>query len=672
LIRTLLALAGAFLLGSAQVSDSAGWRFPAENLDPAVSPAHDFYEFAVGGWRKAHPIPPEYARWGVFDALAAQTRDELHGILEDAAASPGPEGSDRRKVGDFYASGMNEEAIEAAGMAPIAPELQRIDAIDGPMALEAGIAHLQEIGVNAAFELGDMPDPGESTRTIGVADQGGLGLPDPSYYLVADEPSREVRDAYARHAAALLALAHETPEQARIDAEAALRIETSLAAASMSRVERRDPRATYNPMDLAALATLTPHLSWPRYFALLGRPDIARINVAAPSFFGQVDRLLAATPLPAWKAYLRLRLVDTAAPYLSRDFVDEHFRFHALLTGVLAQEPRWMRVLRAGDRAIGFAVGKLFVERHFSPEAKAQAEALLGDIQIALRRDLATLPWMSPETRQRALEKLDLMTNKVGYPDVWRDYSALAVDRGPYVLNVFRAASFELHRELERIGQPTDRTEWSMTPQTVNAYYNPSLNEIVFPAGILRPPFFDPAAPAAWNHGAIGAVIGHEITHGFDDEGSQYDGHGNLRDWWTVEDAARFHARTSCIAAQFSRFAVAGGATVNGRLVTGEATADLGGVKLAFLALASRAPEAPPGAPKIAGFSPEQLFFLSFANVWASNARPEEERLLVLIDPHPPARYRVDGTLANLLEFRAAFDVPTNSPMAHEPRCEIW
>ncbi|APR76167.1 Metallopeptidase [Minicystis rosea] len=668
MIRLLLPLAGALALSAATTTDSGGWRFPIENLDPNVSPAQDFYDFAVGGWRKANPIPPEYARWGVFDALAADTRDKVHAILEEAAAKPAAEGTDARKVGDFYASGMDEAAIEAAGVTPIAPKMQQIDAIANLDDLQEVIVRLQRIGVDAVFDFGRMADPMESRQQIGVADQGGLGLPDASYYHDTDARSQAIRDAYVQHAIALLQLAGEAPLDAKRDAATAISIESALAGASMTRVERRDPYATYHMLDRAALAALTPHFSWPRYFALVERPDIQRIDVTAPRFFAEVDRLLTTRTLADWKAYLRLRLVQASAPYLTRAFTEESFRFGAKLTGVERELPRWARVLRATNGALGFAVGKLFVERHFPPNAKARVSRMVDDIQSALRQTLATLAWMSPETRARAQEKLDLMTNKIGYPDVWRDYGGLEIDRGSYVQNAFRASAFEFRRSMAKIDKPTDRTEWEMTPQTVNAYYNPALNEIVFPAGILQAPFFDTAAPPAWNYGAIGAVIAHEITHGFDDEGSQYDGHGNLRDWWTKEDAERFHERTRCVAEQFSRFTVAGGVHVNGALVTGEAVADLGGVKLALRALRARVPD----QGTIEDRRRDQVFFLSYANVWASNARPEEEQLLAIVDPHPPPRFRVNGTLANLPEFQAAFNIPDGSPMVHTPRCEIW
>jgi putative endopeptidase len=665
--RTTIAFLGVFLLASTASAD-APWRFPTDNLDPAASPAVDFYQFAVGGWRARNPVPPQYARWAVFDKLAVETREKVRVILEEEAKHPAPEGSAPRKVGDFYASGMDVAAIEALGVSPIAPEIQRIDAIDDREALIAEIAHLQQIGVNALFDFGKMPDPMDSTITIGVADQGGIGLPDRSYYEPTDPRGDAILAAYVEHAARLLAIAGESPESASQSAHAALLVEARLSAASQTRVERRDPYAVYHPMDRDELMALTPHFSWAEYFELLGRPDIDRINVTAPRFFEEIDRLVGSPSLDAIKAYLRLRLVDTSAPYLSRAFVDEHFRFEKILTGVLEPLPRWMRVQRATNGALGFAVGELYVARYFPPEAKSQAEQILVSVQDALGSTLETLPWMGPETRERALDKLGRMANHIGYPDVWRSYDGLVVDRGSYIQNVFRAAAFEMQRQLAQIGQPTDRGEWLMTPQTVNAYYDPSTNQMVFPAGILQPPFFDPDAPAAWNYGAIGAVMGHEITHGFDDEGSQYDGAGDLRNWWTEEDAARFHARTDCVAEQFSTFTVAGGVHVNGRLVTGEAVADIGGVRLSLSALEAT----PEEGSSVPGVSRDQLFFLSFANIWASNARPQEERLRAIVDPHPPPRYRVNGTLSNIPAFQAAFDVPDASPMVHIPRCEIW
>jgi putative endopeptidase len=470
----------------------------------------------------------------------------------------------------------------------------------------------------------------------------------------------------------MLELAGEATDEARADAGRVVRLETALAEGTMSRVERRDPHAIFHPTTLDGLAALTPHFSWTRYFDLLGLRGIDRLNVTSPRFFAALDLRLAASPMEDWRAYLRWHLLDATAPYLTSAFVDESFAWSAALSGIPEQSPRWLRVLHADDAALGFAIGKLYVDRYFSADARARVAAILDHIQSALGASLSTLSWMSPATRARAKEKLDLMIDRVGYPDRWRDYSGLEINRGPYVLNVLRAAAFEVSRQLQKIGQPVDREEWEMTPQTVNAYYNPALNEIVFPAGILQPPFFDEDAPATWNYGGVGAVIGHEITHGFDDQGAQYDGHGNLVSWWTDADYALFLARTSCVTRQFAGYTVAGGAHVNGRLVTGEATADLGGVELALRALAASAEGKAESGQTFDGYPANQLFFLAFANIWASNIRPEAEQLRAVVDPHPPPRYRVNGTLANVPELQAAFAIPDGSPMVAEPRCQLW
>ena len=672
MIRSLVFLSAVALITSSAFATDSTWRFPEENLDRTVSPAEDFYEYAIGGWRENHPIPAEYSRWGAFDVLQQKTEERLRVILEDASRARAPEGSDLQKIGDFYRSGLDVAAIEAAGTGPIDPEITRIEAIQDRDGLETEIARLHGVGVDAAFDFGAMSDPGESTRIIGVADEGGLGLVDRSYYLATDGPAQALRRQYIDHVEKMLELSGEPAAAAREGAERVVRLEVALAGGTMSRVERRDPHAIYHPTGLLGLAELTPHFSWTRYFERIGRPEIARINVTSPRFFRTLDSLFAETPLEDWKAYLRWHLVDAAAPYLTDAFVDERFRFRSKLTGVTRQSPRWLRVLQAENAALGFAVGKIYVERHFSADSKAGAAVILHNVQAALAASLSTLSWMSPETRARAQEKLQLMTEKIGYPDRWPDYSRLTIDSGPYALNVFRAAAFEVRRELDRIGQPINREEWEMTPQTVNAYYDPSRNVIVFPAGILQPPFFDAGAPATWNYGAVGAVMGHEITHGFDDQGAQYDGRGNLVNWWTDADYKLFLARTSCITQQFAEYTVVGGGRVNGLLVTGEATADLGGVELALRALAA----SPEGEAELGqregGFTSDQLFFLGFASIWAANIRPEAERMRALLDPHPPARYRVNGTLSNVPEFQAAFGIPEGSPMVNEVRCELW
>jgi putative endopeptidase len=659
--------------------------FSLADLDRGADPAQDFFQFANGGWTRANPLPGDYSRWGTFTLLGKRNQQLIRSILEDAAARAGTKASgplseaqaEQRKIGDFYASGMDTAAINAAGIEPLRAELDRINAIDTRQTLIHEITHLHALGVDALFGFGQMQDFTDSTQVIGVALQGGLGLPDRDYYLKQDNKSKALREAYVAHVATMLGLAGENKDTARTAAAQILQFETTLAQASMSRIDMRQPHNIYHPMDLAQLKTLTPHLAWPEYFALVDMPDLKGINVAQPEFFQEVDKQLDTLALDDWKTYLRWHLLDTAAPYLSDPFVDEDFKFSAVLSGAQQNLPRWQRVAAAEDRALGFAVGKVFVARYFPPSSKAQVTEILRHVKAALKADLAQLPWMSPATREQAIEKLALIEEKIGYPQTWRDYSQLRIERSSYVMNVLRANEFEYRRQLAKIGKPVDRSEWEMTPQTVNAYYNPSLNEIVFPAGILQPPFFDPAAPAALNYGAIGAVMGHEITHGFDDQGCQFDGRGNLKNWWTEDDLKRFQAATTAISDQFAKYTVAGGAHVQGKLVTGEAVADLGGVKLAWRAFQAAQVNATPRDPasdksKYGDFTPDQLFFLGFAHVWAMNIRPEEADRLVLIDPHPPAVWRVNGTLVNLPEFQKAFGIPDNSPMVNPQRAVIW
>jgi putative endopeptidase len=650
--------------------------FSLTDLDRTVDPAQNFFQFANGGWDRAHPLPGDYSRWGTFTLLGKRNQQLVRRILEQAAARADARAAvgEERKIGEFYAGGMDTAAINAAGIEPLRPELARIDALDGPEALLREIAHLQALGVDALFGFGQMQDFMDSTQVIGVAGQGGLGLPDRDYYLKDDDRSKTIREKYVVHVAAMLALAGGKEDTLQAAAEI-LEFETTLARASMSRIDMRDPHNIYHPMDQEQLKTLTPHLAWPKYFTLIDVPDLKSINVAQPEFFREMDRQLKTRPLAQWKAYLRWRLLDAAAPYLSDPFVDEDFRFTAVLTGAQQNLPRWQRVAAAADRALGFAVGKLFVARHFPPSSKTQVLEILHHIKAALKDDLAQLPWMSPATRAAAIQKLSMIEEKIGYPDTWRDYSQLTIDRGSYVMNVLRANEFEHHRQLAKIGKPVDRSEWEMTPQTVNAYYNPSLNEIVFPAGILQPPFFDPTAPAALNYGAIGAVMGHEITHGFDDQGCQFDGQGNLKNWWTEEDLQKFQAATAALSEQFSQYTVAGGVHVQGKLVIGEAVADLGGVKLAwraFQAAQAGRPQTAPDPSRYGDFTPDQLFFLGFAHVWAMNIRPEEAQRLILVDPHPPAIWRVNGTLVNVPEFQKAFHIPNGSPMVSPHRAVIW
>lgn len=666
-----LAPAALYAGQSQQQTAAANDGFNPADLDRDVKPGEDFFEFANGGWNKAHPIPPSRSRWGTLNVLHETNQKRIRKILERTAANDdAAPGSIEQKIGDFYASGMNVKAIDAAGLKPIESEFARIAAIGNHKQLQAEVARMQKMGVEAMFDFGQMQDFKDSTQVIGYADQGGLGLPDRSYYLKQDKKSAKLRDEYVAHVAKMLTLSGANKAKAGQAAREIMDIETALAKASMTRVERRNPRAIYHPTTLRALTKMTPNFSWQRYFILIGHPEIHNINVTHPEFFKALDRELKQVSLDDWKTYLRWHLLDATAPYLSEPFVKEDFHFRSLLTGAKENLPRWQRVAAAEDRALGFAVGRIFVQKYFSAESKKQVTDILNAIESALRDDIMQLDWMSPETKKHALVKLSMITEKIGYPEKWRDYSKLKIDRGSYVLNVLRANEFETERQLAKIGQPVDRQEWQMTPQTVNAYYNPSMNEIVFPAGILQPPFFNPNAPAAINYGAVGAVMGHEISHGFDDQGSQYDGHGNLHNWWTENDLKRFQANAKCIADQFSTYTVAGGEHVQGKLVTGEAIGDLGGLTLAYRAYQASA--AARQARPVDGFTPDQLFFLGYAHVWAGNIRPEAARLQVTVDPHPPAKYRVNGTLANMPAFKQAFHLKDGSPMVSKHVCQIW
>ena len=667
LLALLFGFAGMALAAGAPEAGAAlhlDWR------DTKVSPARNFFTYANGGWQKRHPIPAAYSAWGTFNILEIRNERIIRRLIEEAAKAHASAGSAQQKVGDFYASGMDTGLIDRLGIGPLSPELDAINGISSLAQLQREVAHLQMIGVDAMFGIGQMQDYENSTRVIGVAGQGGIGLPDRDYYLKRTPKFRQIRAEYVAHIARTFELLGDGKALAAREAAIVMAIETRLAKASMSLAQQRDPRAVYHVMNLAELDRATPNFSWNEYFREIGYPQIRSINLAMPKFFGALGKELRSVPLVQWKVYLRWRLIDAFAPYLSQPFVDENFRMVSALTGVKTLRPRWQRVVSAENDALGFAVGKLYVRKEFPPSSKAAVLGILHTIRAALKSDLTTLPWMAPATRKAALAKLALMGERIGYPDKWRDYSKLRIDRGPYVLNVMRANAFEQKRELSKIGKPVDRNEWYMTPQTINAYYDPSMNNINFPAGILQPPFFDPKAPTAVNYGSLGWVMGHEMTHGFDDQGSKFDGHGNLKNWWTPQDAKRFHAATSCIATQFSRYTVDGDLHVQGKLVTGEETADLGGLTLAWRAF--RASPAYKPAKTIDGFTPEQQFFLGAAHVWAMNLRPAEARRLVTIDVHAPPMYRVNGTLANMPEFQEAFHVPAGSPMVNAHRCVIW
>jgi putative endopeptidase len=658
---------------STRAADSPGyWGFDTANLDKSCKPCDDFFQFAMGGWMKSNPIPPEYSTWGSFTVLADKNQQALRQILEAAEKSSAPAGSNERKVGDFYASCMDTAAIDSAGTKPIDADLQRIAEIKNARELQTLAARLQQQGVAVMFRFTSNQDAKDSTQVIATALQGGLGLPERDYYLRDDEKSKKLRDDYAKHVAKMLELLGDSPDKAQTEAATVLHIETSLAKASMSNVDLRDPIKTYHKMKIAELQTLTPDFSWDSYLKAAGHPDVAEMNVAQPEFFKALDAQLTATPLDDWKTYFRWHVLDSAAPALPEKFVNEDFDFRGrVVTGAKQIQPRWKRCVQSTDRNLGEALGQVYVQKYFSPEAKAHALEMVRNLIAALRDDLKTLPWMGPDTRTQATAKLEAFAVKIGYPDKWRDYSALKVDPASYLQNVERGAEFEFQRRLNKIGKPVDRTEWGMTPPTVNAYNNSSMNEIVFPAGIMQPPFYDPKADDAVNYGGMGAVIGHEITHGFDDHGSQFDAHGNLKNWWSPEDLKNFKERAQCVSDQFDGYVVDGDLHENGKLVLGESIADLGGLTISYAAYEKSLQGKPRPLDKD-GFTPEQRFFLGWAQVWGANERLEYARLMANTNPHPLPRFRGNGPLSNMAEFARAFACKKGDAMVREKTCKIW
>jgi putative endopeptidase len=649
--------------------------FDPADFDRSVAPCDDFYKFTSGGWMKNNPIPPERSAWTAFGKLRASNEEALHQILEDAAkntsATPG---SNLQKIGDFYASCMDESQAEAVGTEPLDPEFERITEIKDVAGLQAEIAHLQRIGVDLAFGFGSLQDFKDSTQVIFIAAQGGLGMPDRQYYLDDDDHSKALRGGYLQHVTNMFKLLGDDATTSAAEAKVVVDMETSFAMAMTKRELLRDPARNYHMMTLVQLSDLTPHLSWPTYLEQVGAPSVTQVDVAEPDAIKAVDAALASVSIADWKTYFRWHLIHNAAPALSKKFVNENFDFYGKqLSGTPENLPRWRRCVQATDGELGEALGQFYVAKYFPPEAKARALEMIHNLMAALHDDLENLDWMSPETRQQALHKLDKMNLKIGYPDKWRDYSKFRVDRGPYIDNVTRGDTFEVARDLAKIGKPVDKTEWGMTPPTVNAYYTPLHNEIVFPAGVLQPPFFDAKADDAFNYGSIGSVIGHEMTHGFDDQGSQFDADGNLKNWWTPDDLKNFKQRGDCIAKQFSAFEVEPGLNENGKLEEGESIADLGGLVIAYAAY-QKTLEGKPAPAKVDGYNADQQFFLGFAGHWAANYRPEEARLLAKTDPHPLDQFRVDAALSNFPAFAKAWGCSADSRMVRpaEIRCRIW
>jgi putative endopeptidase len=648
--------------------------FNVANMDTSVSACENFFQYANGGWIAHNPIPPAFSRWGRFEVLDEQNIAVLHGILDSLIARKSLRaGSNEQKIADYYRSCMDEPGIEGQGVTPLQPELDRIAAIHDQASLQAEIARFHSYRVPAVFGFSAAQDFKNSTAVIAQAGQGGLGLPDRDYYTKDDDKSKQTRAEYEKHVARMFELLGDPADRAAAEAKTVVSIETKLAENSSTRVQRRDPEANYHPMNRTELSELTPDFNWRNYFDLVGLPTVDKINVAQPAFFKAADKLLTSVSLDDWKTYLRWHLLNSTAGTLSAKFVEEDFNFGGkYLQGTKEMQPRWRRCIVSTDRALGEALGQLYIQKTFTPAARARAQEMVKNLVDALRSDLTTLSWMSDETRKKAIWKLDAFVRKIGYPDKWRSYEALQVSRGAFYNNTLSAREFEVKRNLTKIGKPVDKTEWGMSPPTVNAYYNPSINEIVFPAGILQPPFYDPKADDAFNYGGIGVVIGHEMTHGFDDSGARFDADGNLAMWWTPDDFKKFKERTDCVVKQFDGYEVEPGLNQNGKLVVGESVADLGGLAVAYAAY-QKSLNGKPGKV-IGGFTPEQRFFLGYAQIWAQNIRPEAARLRVATDPHPLGRFRVNGPLSNMPLFATAFKCKAGDAMVRpaDKRCQIW
>ncbi len=646
--------------------------FDLSAMDRSVDPCEDFYQYACGTWLKQNPIPSDQVFWARYNQLAEYNREVLHKLLEQAAATPAHTPW-ARLAGDFYASCMNEAVADQNGYTPLKPELQRIAAISSREQLMEEVARLRAIGVHALFDFVSQPDLHDAAMQRATLIQGGLGLPDRDYYIKQDEKSREARARYLTHIAAMLTLAADDPGEAEKEAKAALEIETRLAQASLDRVGMRDPRNRDHKMAVSELNALAPNLPLQHFFKTTGAPAFQQVNVVPPDFFQKLSGALGDVALSDWKAYLKWRLVQANAPFLSSPFVREDFEFERhYLNGQQQIESRWKRCVSTTDRLLGEALGRVYVEQAFSPAAKERTMALVNREEQSLAADIQELPWMTDETRQQALVKLKAITNKIGYPNKWLDYGKLRLNRDDLPGNVAAIHNFEIRRNLAKIGKPTDKSEWIVTTPTVNAYYYPPDNSINFPAGVLQPPLFDPNMDDAANLGAIGWLIGHELTHGFDDQGSRFDGQGNLTNWWTPQDRSEFEKRTSCIADQYQEFVVVDDIHLNGRLTLGENTADNGGIRIAFTALQSSVANTPAAQNKIDGFTPEQRFFISFAQQWCANVTPERLRVISKVDPHAPTRFRTLGTLRNYSEFAKAFGCKAGQAMVSANSCRVW
>jgi putative endopeptidase len=659
--------------------------FSVSYMDRSVDPGKDFYHFANGAWVTNNPVPADKARWASFSELSERNWYLIHDILDTAKADTSSDAhSPRREVGDFFASAMDTNRIEKLGFKPLVEDLKRINQIKSTKELFALLANFHARGIGGFFSPGIGPDEKNSSIYAYHLDQGGLSLPDRDYYL--KDSFAEIREKYRAHVTKMFTLLGEKPAEAATNAATVLALETEMAKASRTRVELRDPDKNYNKFATAEFVAKNSGIPWNTYFTESGMTPSPEASgkklipltyeiVGQPEFFDAVEKLLKERSLADWKVYLRWKLLHNSAPFLQRAVEEENFAFFGkVLSGQQEQEPRWKRSAHVIDGSIGEALGQLYVEKYFPPEAKARMNELVENLKAVFRDHLEKVDWMSQPTKDKALAKFARFTQKIGYPDKFRDYSSVQIRRDDYLGNVRRASLFETHRELVRLGKPVDKTEWGMTPETVNAYFNPLQNEIVFPAGILQPPFFDVTMDDAVNYGAIGVVIGHEITHGYDDEGRKYDADGNLHGWWTDADAKEFEARAQKVVDEYDAFEPLPGVHVNGKLTLGENLADLGGVTIAYDALERALAKDPSRRKNIDGFTPEQRFFISFAQVWRTNIRDAEARRLVTVDPHSPGQFRSIGPLVNVQAFYDAFGIKPGDPMwrAPELRAKIW
>ncbi len=638
-------------------------------LDRTANPCTDFYQFTCGGWMAKHPAPPDQPSYGRFSELQDRNNEILRDILEGAAKPTS--NPDMKKVGDYYASCMAENAIDEKGTVPLAPDLRRVDAITTKTDIAAVIGHMHTLGESSFFGFGAAPDFKDATNYILIYAQGGLGLPDRDYYLKDDPDAVKLRTEYEQHVIRMLQLAGDTRQKAAAAAKAVMTIETTLAKAALDRVSQRNPTNIYHKMPRDEVKKLMPNFNLSAYMERAEAAPGDSANVSEPEFLKAVDQVIASTDLANLKSYMRWHVVHSNAAMLPKRFVDENFAFYGkTLTGAKEQRPRWKRCVDATDSDLGEALGKVYVERTFGAEGKQRTLEMVHGIEAALATDIKEITWMSDETKKQAEAKLQAVANKIGYPDRWRDYSALQIVRGDAYGNSQRANVFEYRRQMAKIGKPVDKTQWLMTPPTVNAYYNPFENNINFPAGILQPPFFNKAADDAVNYGAAAAVVGHELTHGFDDQGRRFDPQGNLREWWTPADGKAFEERAACIDKQYSSYTAVDDVRLNGKLTLGENTADNGGLRLAWMALMERLKEH--ALAEADGFTPEQRFFLGWGQMWCENRSDEIARLYAKTNPHSPGKYRADGVVSNMPEFAKAFSCPADAPMVNQPVCRVW